>query len=277
MTDAPSPTQLDSWQAAEQNASAWMRHWGFADAHVTAGGADGGIDVRSAEALAQVKFEARQIGAPAVQRLVGARGRDEHKALLFFSGVGYAQPAVVYADSMDVALFKYDLLGKMTAVNDAARQVIRRQPTVAPMLTITAEETRPTGRRWLGRNWQLLAGPLFVYVAIDMLLHPEAGTSRSENIGPSIVGLVLGLVMLLFWLANGDERTEWKALRDGTARSKPASAKPPPVIPDPRAFPDVMDHLARDAMIEAVKAYRQATGMGLAEATRAVLDVRESE
>lgn len=34
-----------------------------------------GMDVRAAKALAQVKFEAAQVGAPALPRLVGARGR----------------------------------------------------------------------------------------------------------------------------------------------------------------------------------------------------------
>lgn len=48
------------------------------------------------------------------------------KRLLFFSGAGYAAPAVTYADSMDVALFKYDLLGRMNPVNSAAREIAER-------------------------------------------------------------------------------------------------------------------------------------------------------
>lgn len=120
MHDQPAVTQIDSWQAAEHNAAAWMRHWGHPDARVTGGSADGGIDVGSNTALGQVKFEAAQVGAPAVQRLVGARGWDSHKQLFFFSGAGYSPQAVAYADSMGIALLKYDLAGRMTPANDTA-------------------------------------------------------------------------------------------------------------------------------------------------------------
>jgi hypothetical protein len=271
VTDQPAPTQIDSWQVAERNAAAWMQSWGFTDAVVTAGGADGGIDIASGRALAQVKFEARQVGAPAVQRLVGARGRDVDKALLFFSGVGYAQPAIAYADTMDVALFKYDLLGTMAPVNGVAERMMASRPEGDRVLELS-EDQHPNGRGWFGRNWQWLAGPMFIYVAIDMLLNPEAGGSRADNVGPAIVGLVLGLGMVLYWFANADERSHWKALRSGGAT--PGTSKPPLVVPDPRNYPDVMDPLARDALIEAVKAYRGKTGLGLAEATRAVTHVR---
>ncbi|GAA5017142.1 hypothetical protein GCM10023258_03240 [Terrabacter aeriphilus] len=123
MNEQPQVTQIDSWQVAEVNAADWMRFWGHADAHVTAAGADGGIDVLSDSALGQVKFEAAQVGAPAVQRLVGAAGHDSHKQLFFFSGAGYSQQAITYADTMAVALFRYDLLGRMTPVNGPARFV----------------------------------------------------------------------------------------------------------------------------------------------------------
>ena len=126
MTGTPMPTQIDSWKAAEKNAAAWMRHWGYTDAAVTAGGPDGGIDVRADGALAQVKFEAVRVGAPLLQRLVGARGLDHDKALFFFTGAGYAKPAVTYANTMSIALFKYGLDGSMTPVNAAASKVVTR-------------------------------------------------------------------------------------------------------------------------------------------------------
>ena len=121
---SPAPRQIQSWQVAEHNAAEWMRHWGFLDARVTESGSDQGIDVRASRALAQVKFEAKQVGRPQVQNLVGARGRDQAAALLFFSGVGFARPAVQFADEMEVALFTYSLLGAMTPANEAARRLI---------------------------------------------------------------------------------------------------------------------------------------------------------
>src|SRR5699024_7579764 len=117
MNDRPPARQIDSWESAEYNAARWMQYWGFNDARVTQGGADGGVHLVSTSALAQVKFEAHQVGTPTLQRLVGARRNHFHKKLIFFSGAGYARPAVEYANEMSIALFKYDLLGTMTPVN----------------------------------------------------------------------------------------------------------------------------------------------------------------
>ena len=51
METTPPPTQIDTWQTAERNAAAWMRHWGYSDAAVTRSGPDGGVDVRGSGAL----------------------------------------------------------------------------------------------------------------------------------------------------------------------------------------------------------------------------------
>ncbi|TCB94466.1 hypothetical protein E0H26_21380 [Micromonospora zingiberis] len=122
----PLPQAIDSWQKAESNAADWMRYWGFADARVTEGGADSGVDVWSRAALAQVKCEAVQVGRPVLQRLVGARGRDVDKALFVFSGAGFSSPAVEYANEMDICLFKYTLAGAVTAENRAARAFLKQ-------------------------------------------------------------------------------------------------------------------------------------------------------
>ena len=50
--------QIRSWHAAEINAAAWMRHWGYADATVTNGGADGGIAVFTYAELAFAAWSA---------------------------------------------------------------------------------------------------------------------------------------------------------------------------------------------------------------------------
>lgn len=108
-----------------------MRHWGYSDAQVTRGGADGGVDVRSARALAQVKYEAAHVGAPAIQRLVGARGLAQDQSLFFFTGAGYARPAVEYADMMGIALFYYHLDGSMVPINAAAGAVVSQARSLA--------------------------------------------------------------------------------------------------------------------------------------------------
>lgn len=120
----PEPLQIDSWHAAELNAARWMRMWGWYDAAVTPTGADGGIDVRSSGALAQVKWEAKQVGRAALQKLVGAAALEHELALLFFSGAGYSREALTYANAVGMALFKYGLDGSTEAMNDAARAIL---------------------------------------------------------------------------------------------------------------------------------------------------------
>ncbi|MFC9767620.1 restriction endonuclease [Rhodococcus jostii] len=104
-------------EAAERNAAARMRELGYADARVTGRGADGGVDVVSDRAVAQVKQESYQTGRPALQRLYGARGEDRSRDLLFFSAAGYSRQAVAYAGTVGIALFTYDVLGRIAAAN----------------------------------------------------------------------------------------------------------------------------------------------------------------
>jgi hypothetical protein len=122
---SPPPRQIDSWETAEANAAAWMQWWGHPDAVVTPSGTDGGVDVRASRALAQVKYEAHQVGRPALQRLVGSRPRAGQQQLFFFSGAGFSDPAIAYADDWDIALFKYALNGSMIPLNTAGRRLLR--------------------------------------------------------------------------------------------------------------------------------------------------------
>lgn len=71
--------------AAELNAAQQMRALGYSDAVAVPGGPDGGIDVRSSRAVAQVKWRAGQVGRPEVQRLYGARAHEQHKEMWFFA------------------------------------------------------------------------------------------------------------------------------------------------------------------------------------------------
>ncbi|MFJ8448892.1 restriction endonuclease [[Kitasatospora] papulosa] len=122
----PERRPVRSWQDAEHNAAAWMRYWGYADARAKPGGPDGGIDVRSARALGQVKYVAAAVGRPELQLLFGARGRLLDRQLLFFTGSSYGAPALQYALENDIALFVYGLDGSMEARNAPARRIMDR-------------------------------------------------------------------------------------------------------------------------------------------------------
>lgn len=115
--------RIASWQDAEHLAADWMRDHGFPDARVTKSGADNGIDVFSRRAIAQVKYQAAYVGRPQVQQLVGARGPDRERQLLFFTGSSYTGTALGYADVMSIGLFTYELDGTVTPANSVAERI----------------------------------------------------------------------------------------------------------------------------------------------------------
>ncbi|MFM9633299.1 MULTISPECIES: restriction endonuclease [Streptomyces] len=175
----PGRRQVQSWQEAEHNAAAWMRHWGYEDARAQPGGSDGGVDVRSRRALGQVKYQAVAVGRPELQRLFGARGRALDKDLLFFTGSSYAATAIGYAAENGIALFVYGLDGSMTAVNAPARRIATAPAstpptspaesapaTPAPVLTSATtpgppQDVRP-GMGRIGLGLVLMAVALFI-------------------------------------------------------------------------------------------------------------------
>ncbi|BBH67719.1 hypothetical protein ACTI_44040 [Actinoplanes sp. OR16] len=111
------------WKAAEEIAAAHMRATGFPDARLTGAGRDGGIDVASSLAVAQVKMLAQPVGAPAVQQLRGAR--LNMTCYLFYSTSGYTSAAQAMADELGVCLFGIDRTGAVEPVNAAARTLLR--------------------------------------------------------------------------------------------------------------------------------------------------------
>lgn len=133
-------------EAAEQNAAVRMRELGFADARVTNAGSDGGIDVRSKHALAQVKWQGAQVGRPAVQQLYGARGRRHEVQLFFFAATGYSQHAVQYADECEIRLFTFDPLGAASPANRAARQFLEGKPREEGTPTADERDAQATRR-----------------------------------------------------------------------------------------------------------------------------------
>ncbi|MBW0286007.1 hypothetical protein ATN38_08065 [Rhodococcus sp. FH8] len=117
---------IASAREAEINAAARMREFGFGDAQATPIGADGGVDVRSSRAIAEVKWKSAQAGRPEVQKLYGARGTKHHLQLFFFAAGGFSKGAVQYADETDVKLFTYDPNGVVTPANRIATAFVHR-------------------------------------------------------------------------------------------------------------------------------------------------------
>lgn len=106
------------WRDAEELA-AWHLSTTLAlgGVRITASGADGGIDVEAPGLVAQVKFWAEPVGAPALQQLVGAAlGR----VTVFYSLGGYTESALRYADVAQIALFGFSIYGDVVALNECA-------------------------------------------------------------------------------------------------------------------------------------------------------------
>lgn len=144
---------------AELNAQDQMRIWGFADAVATTGGSDGGIDVRSARALAQVKWKGGVTGRPDVQNLYDARGAGTQQ-LFFFSASGYSDQAVKYADQVSVMLMTYDPLGAVEGVNQSAKRYL------AALGDLPASTTEPIDWRLVS----ILVVVLIVVTSVAVLL-----------------------------------------------------------------------------------------------------------
>src|SRR5579884_875764 len=121
------PRTIRSPDDAEQVAAEWMRHLGFDDARCTGAGADGGVDVRSRGALAQVKAQLTPVGRPELQALYGV-ARSEGRAPLFFSLMSYTAAALAWGDEVGMALFRFDHAGLVEPVNAAAEALAATAP-----------------------------------------------------------------------------------------------------------------------------------------------------
>lgn len=112
---------------AEAHAAEYMRvSLGFVDAQVTRRSGDGGIDVRSSRAVAQVKLHLRRTGRPDLQKLHGANAAHGDRTMLFFAHAGFSAPAVTYAESCGMALFTFELDGRCTPANAIAVNLVQR-------------------------------------------------------------------------------------------------------------------------------------------------------
>lgn len=203
----PARVQIATWQAAEANAAAWMRYWGFSDAAVTNAGADAGIDVRATRAVAQVKFQAAQVGRPAVQQLVGAAHAAPGAAHLFFTGAGYSEPAVEYAEAAGVALLSYTLDGQVQPVNGAARRLLAslEAAVVAQAAAIHPAARTPGIPVRRGTTW-LVVGIIFGLSALAAM-----GRSAAVPWWLTVYAVVGRLIVTVLFLAR------WYQFRGATS------------------------------------------------------------
>ncbi|MGQ1798095.1 restriction endonuclease [Kocuria oceani] len=102
------PIYVLDWQDAERSARDFLRHQGHTDAQLTPPGADGGVDVVSSAVIAQVKYQTRPVGAPAVVQLLGTTHRKKYqdRSPYFFSSSGYTAKAVTAARELGVTLYQ---------------------------------------------------------------------------------------------------------------------------------------------------------------------------
>ncbi len=163
------------WQQAEHAAMVYMRDIGFRDARLSSPGADGGIDVRSRHAVAQVKAHAKPTGRPDIQKLIGAAMGAEHK--LFFSLSGYTAGALDFADQGGVALFTLRPELVPYPSNGTARRLAARHTKRSSRLSsrLSRPPTQPRARSRqvsVSRRWQQYLGSTrpWKHMAIAVLI-----------------------------------------------------------------------------------------------------------
>ena len=124
MLEAPAPNRNLNSRSAELLVEEWMAHWGFHDAQATPVGPDGGFDVLSTRAAAQVKYRGQPTPLDQINAFHGAcNGRFEHE--IFVSKSGFTKPAREAADDYQMALFSLAIDGTPIPENIQARRIFR--------------------------------------------------------------------------------------------------------------------------------------------------------
>jgi hypothetical protein len=126
---APEPQQYGvSPTGAEHWVRDWMLHMGAMNAVVTQQSNDGGIDITSDLFVAQVKHYQGSVGIAELRQLAGvlhAEGAQRHA--LFFTSGNYPAQANDFADSVNMALFVYDVTsGEVSPQNFLAKRYFER-------------------------------------------------------------------------------------------------------------------------------------------------------
>lgn len=120
---SPMPEPLPygvSHRGAEELVAAWMQYLGDLDAQVTRFSSDGGIDVESANYVAQVKNYKGSVPVAEVRQLQGVASVDGRKPLFFTSG-SYTIEGIKFGESIGMGMFVYNAeRGTLTASNSPA-------------------------------------------------------------------------------------------------------------------------------------------------------------
>jgi len=196
---------------AEINAAAKMRDFGFVDATALPGGPDGGIDVYSQRAYAQVKWRGGTADKDDLENLYGARGLDHQRALVYFSGADYTESATEYAASVGIALFVFDRTGEVTPVDGRARDLMDSRidtrnsapadtPDQTPSAAMVAVQavTESVREFWL-RHWPLIGALLFT---VSLVAAPFSAWPVGVRVVVTVLSVVLAPVFWTIYLRN---------------------------------------------------------------------------
>lgn len=119
----PPPRLIKTARAAEEYAADVMRSLAFIRVEVTPLGADGGIDVTSEEAIAQVKMEGVPTSRPVLQAIYGLATHQNKQALMFSLG-GYTEQAAAWADEVGIGLFEFEFDGSVRPRSPVAQALL---------------------------------------------------------------------------------------------------------------------------------------------------------
>ncbi|HUP15327.1 MAG TPA: restriction endonuclease [Acidimicrobiia bacterium] len=170
---APPRRNIENHRDAELFVAEWMHWLGWAGASATAPTSDGGVDVASSGAVAQVKYGSARVGRPALQALFGA-AQALGKRALFFSAGGFSPQAITWGNQVGMALFGFDSTGEVRAVNSAATALLREAKGLPPP-----------------RNWTWL---IFVILLVPVAYCGKVGFDIAGFWG-SFFGALLGMAI----------------------------------------------------------------------------------
>jgi hypothetical protein len=178
----PAARLIRTFRDAELAARDFLRWLSYTDAQVTSEGADGGIDVVSAQIVAQVKAETVRTGRPAVQALFGAAcGIGKHAC--FFSLAGYSGEAVAWANQarVQMPLFRFDLQGRPEPANRVAQEMLARAMDAQRPVTPSAADS------WaeFASRCELLVGDGPPVAWVRPLTQHEAAAARQVAVSES--------------------------------------------------------------------------------------------
>lgn len=108
----PGSPRFATWQQAEINAQQWMMTHGYPGARLTPPGPDGGVDIFSDRAIAQVKNCQNPVGPGPVHELADLTVYSKYRGrqAVFFSTAGYTTEALSCGRERDVRLYERDFL-----------------------------------------------------------------------------------------------------------------------------------------------------------------------